>query len=184
MKIIVKSYKPSGKWYHTEETQIELQTIDDVLVLEEKIKCNDKSIQHLSGLTQGFSPDFTYMVKLVSDSNLFMDFVIHSNEFTRSSEIIDMTDKQIIIDGCNVTGCEYLGLYKECKLKSGSCCPVNCSDNPNCHYKRFIRAMIERNKYKQALREIEQLIQVNKKELEETLYNDYDDQILNIISKM
>ena len=95
-----------------------------------------------------------------------------------------MVDKQVIVDGCDVTGCEYLGLYKECKLKSGSCCPVNCSDNPNCHYKRFIRTMIERNKYKQALREIEHLIQVNKKELEETLYNDYDDQILNIINKM
>lgn len=36
---------------------------------------------------------------------------------------------------------------------------------------------------KQALCEIEHLIQVNKKELEETLYNDYDDQILNIINK-
>lgn len=36
---------------------------------------------------------------------------------------------------------------------------------------------------KQALREIEHLIQFNKKELEKTLYNDYDDQILNIINK-
>lgn len=34
-----------------------------------------------------------------------------------------------------------------------------------------------------ALREIEHLIQVDKKELEETLFNDYDDQILNIINK-
>ena len=47
MKIIVKSYKPTGKWYHTEETQVELQTIDDVIELEEKMKRNDKSIQHL-----------------------------------------------------------------------------------------------------------------------------------------
>ena len=38
MKVIVKSYKPTGKWYHTEETQVELQTIDDVIDLEEKIK--------------------------------------------------------------------------------------------------------------------------------------------------
>ena len=82
MKIIVKSYKPSGKWYHTEETQIELQTIDDVIDLEEKIKRNDKSIQHLSGLKQGFSPYFTYMVELVSD-NLFMDYVIYSDELVR-----------------------------------------------------------------------------------------------------
>ena len=82
MKIIVKSYKPSGKWYHTEETQVELQTIDDVIDLEEKIKRNDKSIQHLSGLKQGFSPYFTYMVELVSD-NLFMDYVIYSDELVR-----------------------------------------------------------------------------------------------------
>ena len=82
MKIIVKSYKPTGKWYHTEETQIELQTIDDVLDLEEKIKHNDESIQHLSGLNQGFSPYFTYMIELVSD-NLFMDYVIYSNELVR-----------------------------------------------------------------------------------------------------
>ena len=82
MKIIVKSYKPTGKWYHTEETQIELQTIDDVIDLEEKIKRNDKSIQHLSGLKQGFSPYFTYMVELVSD-NLFMDYVTYSDELVR-----------------------------------------------------------------------------------------------------
>lgn len=82
MKIIVKSYKPTGKWYHTEETEVELQTIDDVIDLEEKIKRNDKSIQHLSGLKQGFSPYFTYMVELVSD-NLFMDYVIYSDELVR-----------------------------------------------------------------------------------------------------
>ena len=82
MKIIVKSYKPTGKWYHTEETQVELQTIDDVIDLEEKIKRNDESIQHLSGLKQGFSPYFTYMIELVSD-NLFMDYVIYSDELVR-----------------------------------------------------------------------------------------------------
>ena len=85
MKVIVKSYKPSGKWYHTEETQIELRTIDDVLDLEEKIKRNDESIQHLSGLKQGFSPYFTYMVELKADI-LFMNFVIHSDEFIRISD--------------------------------------------------------------------------------------------------
>ena len=79
MKLVVKSYKPSGKWYHTEETQIELQTIDDILDLEEKIKRNDKSVQDLSWLQSGFTSYFTYMVELKSD-NLFMDFVIHSNE--------------------------------------------------------------------------------------------------------
>ena len=86
MKLVVKSYKPSGKWYHTAETQIELQTIDDVLDLEERIKRNDKSIQHLSGLHSGFTSYFTYMVELKSD-NLFMDFVIHSDEFVRRGNV-------------------------------------------------------------------------------------------------
>ena len=48
-----------------------------------------------------------------------------------------MTDRQIIIDGVDVNGCEYIGLYKECKLKCGSCYPVDCSDNPNCYYKQL-----------------------------------------------
>ena len=50
-----------------------------------------------------------------------------------------MIDKLVIINGCDVAGCEYLGLYKECKLKCGSCCPVDCSDNPNCYYKQLMR---------------------------------------------
>ena len=87
MKIIVKSYKPTGKWYHTEETQVELQTIHDVIDLEEKIKRNDKSIQHLSGLKQGFTPYFTYMVELVTENNLFMDFLMYSNEFVRRPNV-------------------------------------------------------------------------------------------------
>ena len=102
MKVIVKSYKPSGKWYHTEETQIELQTIDDVLDLEEKIKCNDESIRHLSGLKQGFSPYYTYMIELESD-NLFMDYVIHSNEFIRSSEVFSEKEKNEKLEKCNDT---------------------------------------------------------------------------------
>lgn len=102
MKVIVKSYKPSGKWYHTEETQIELQTIDDVLDLEEKIKCNYESIRHLSGLKQGFSPYYTYMIELESD-NLFMDFIIHSNEFIRSSEVLSEKEKNEKLEKCNDT---------------------------------------------------------------------------------
>ena len=102
MKIIVKSYKPTGKWYHTEETQIELQTIDDVLDLEEKIKHNDESIQHLSGLKQGFSPYYTYMIELESD-NLFMDFIMHSNEFIRSSEVFSEKEKNEKLEECNDT---------------------------------------------------------------------------------
>ena len=50
-----------------------------------------------------------------------------------------MTDKPIIINGVDVSGCEHLGLYKEYKLKCGGCYPVNYSDNPNCYYKQLIR---------------------------------------------
>ena len=50
-----------------------------------------------------------------------------------------MTDKPIMINGVDVSECEHLGLYKECKLKCGSCCPVDCKDNPNCYYKQLMR---------------------------------------------
>ena len=62
-----------------------------------------------------------------------------------------MTDKQIRINGVDVAGCEYLGLYKECKLKCGSCCPVDCSDNPNCHYKLYKRKEQECEELKKQL---------------------------------
>lgn len=87
MKIIVKSYKPTGKWYHTQETQIELQTIDDILDLEDKIKKNEESVHHLSGLRDGFTPYFTYMIELVTEDNLFMDFLMYSNEFVRRPNV-------------------------------------------------------------------------------------------------
>ena len=59
-----------------------------------------------------------------------------------------MTDKQIIINGVDVAGCEYLGLYKEYKLKCGCCYPVDCSDNPNCYYKQLIRTNQKLDKIK------------------------------------
>ena len=60
-----------------------------------------------------------------------------------------MTDKPIMINGVDVAGCGYLGLYKECKLKCGSCCPVDCSDNPNCYYKQLAHKEQECEKAKQ-----------------------------------
>ena len=59
-----------------------------------------------------------------------------------------MTDKPIIINGVDVSGCEHLGLYKEYKLKCGSCCPIDCSDNPNCYYKQLMRKEQECEKLK------------------------------------
>ena len=53
-----------------------------------------------------------------------------------------MTDKQIIIDGCDVSGCEWC---KEVGLDSEYICTCNsskkvsgyCKDNPNCYYKQL-----------------------------------------------
>lgn len=54
-----------------------------------------------------------------------------------------MTDKQIIINGCNVSGCEWI---REIELDSEYICTCNspnktsgyCKDNPNCCYKQLI----------------------------------------------
>lgn len=50
-----------------------------------------------------------------------------------------MVDKPIMTNGVDVSDCEYLGLDKECKVKGGSYCTFDCSDNPKCYYKELIR---------------------------------------------
>ena len=50
-----------------------------------------------------------------------------------------MTDKQIIIDGVDVSGCEHCGYDNVCKLKSASNYTVDCKDNPNCYFKQLKR---------------------------------------------
>lgn len=59
-----------------------------------------------------------------------------------------MVNKEIIIDGVDVSNCVYLPY---CEDKQG-----NCGNNPNCYYKQLQRKIIECDKYKQALNEIEQ----------------------------
>ena len=59
-----------------------------------------------------------------------------------------MDDKQIIINGVDVSDCEYLGLYKEYKFKCGGCYLVDCSNNPNCYYKQLMRANQKLDKIK------------------------------------
>lgn len=65
-----------------------------------------------------------------------------------------MIEKQIIVNGVNVTDCAWLGLYEECKIKSGSCCPQECKDFPDCYYKELQREKIENVKLKHDLDEI------------------------------
>ena len=70
-----------------------------------------------------------------------------------------MTDKQIIIDGCDVSGCEF---FDECEVKLdwsnclAHCSPYpegacydDCSEHPNCYYKQLKLAeqrIVELNK--------------------------------------
>ena len=44
-----------------------------------------------------------------------------------------------IIDGIDVSGCEYCGYDNICKLKSASNYTVDCKDNTNCYYKQLQR---------------------------------------------
>jgi hypothetical protein len=121
-----------------------------------------------------------------------------------------MTDKQIIIDGVDVSRCahydknadkEALFLY-DCKREHA---PYwSCTSMPNCLYKKYKRKEQECEKLKetfdglfkvqykladnnkklrQCLTEIKEILQANKEELNECLYNDIDRQILQKISE-
>ena len=67
-----------------------------------------------------------------------------------------MTDKQIIIDGIDVSGCEWI---REVGLDSEYICTCNspnktsgyCKDNPNCRYKQLKRKEQECEKLKEKL---------------------------------
>lgn len=52
-----------------------------------------------------------------------------------------MVNKPIMINGVDVSDCEYLGLCKECNVKCGSFFSFDCSDNPNCYYKELVRRL-------------------------------------------
>ena len=62
-----------------------------------------------------------------------------------------MTDKQIIVDGVDVSGCEYcLKMTKyRCAIQRDVYKSL-CEENPNCHYKQLAR-------YKQAIEKIKEI---------------------------
>ena len=67
-----------------------------------------------------------------------------------------MTDKEIIIDGVDVSKCEFCNndvLYPYCYRINSL-----CKENPNCYYKQLQRKTTECKRYEQALNEIEQEI--------------------------
>ena len=71
-----------------------------------------------------------------------------------------MTDKQIIIDGVDVSKCNYFNnidksYCEECCSEFG--CAI-CNDRPNCYYKQLKRKEQECEKINQALDEIEKIV--------------------------
>jgi hypothetical protein len=65
-----------------------------------------------------------------------------------------MTDKQIIIDGCNVSGCDELHINKANTI----ICDITgylCEDRPNCYYKQLKRKEQECEELKKANLHIE-----------------------------
>ena len=68
-----------------------------------------------------------------------------------------MTDKQIIIDGVDVSGCEY------CLKMTKYRCTIQrdiykylCKENPNCYYKQFKRKEQECEELKEKVKELRQ----------------------------
>ena len=76
-----------------------------------------------------------------------------------------MTDKQIIIDGVDVSGCRYL--FDDTSYKgSKTSCAITLKDckylDNNCYYKQLKRKEQECKKLEQSLTEIKQIIHFNK----------------------
>ena len=94
-----------------------------------------------------------------------------------------MTDKQIIIDGVDVSGCNCLGV-KLTKKHMCICDSIDfCNEEPNCYYKQLKRKEQECNKLKQTLAEIKEIAKKHKA----TAHCDYltdMDKILQKISKV
>ena len=78
-KLIVNSYKHTGKWYHEEISEVRITSWDELFELEEKIKQNHPDAYKLSGLTSGFSNNFNDVVKL-EGTDFFMDFMLLTKE--------------------------------------------------------------------------------------------------------
>ena len=70
-----------------------------------------------------------------------------------------MTDKQIIIDGVDVSKCEHnydkkLGEYSACNLYPP---PLNCKRHPNCLFKQLARKTQECVKLRTDIKEIAEI---------------------------
>ena len=77
-----------------------------------------------------------------------------------------MTDKQIIIDGVDVSECEYYNKDdKTCREVNGNydtdICEFDKCENSNCYFKQLKRKEQECNKYEQTLTEIKEICKFN-----------------------
>ena len=74
-----------------------------------------------------------------------------------------MENKETIIDGVDVSGCEFCDWkgseIPQCRIRQASFEPI-CKGY-NCYYKQLARKTAECEKYKQALDEIEEICKVN-----------------------
>lgn len=68
-----------------------------------------------------------------------------------------MTDKEIIIDGVNITGCTWCDFEPDaepyCRINDGE--DLTCEDNPNCYYKQLKRKEQECEELKKYISEKE-----------------------------
>lgn len=91
-----------------------------------------------------------------------------------------MTDKQIIIDGVNITGCTWCDFEPDaepyCRINDGE--DLACEDNPNCYFKQLARKTQEceslkeeievlKDNFDTATRDCNELIEELKQECEE-----------------
>lgn len=71
-------------------------------------------------------------------------FTYTDNTSDNNDKIMENLHKQIIIDGCDVNGCDYYGpIQNDCVVDN-----CLCSENPNCHYKNWQRKEQECEKLK------------------------------------
>ena len=97
-----------------------------------------------------------------------------------------MTDKQIIIDGVDVSGCDFLakeddycsysGEYKHYKGQCGCSDEEMCKDHPNCFYKKALKQL---KRKEQALDEIEEYLDAQQRYFYDEDYRN----LLDIINK-
>lgn len=97
-----------------------------------------------------------------------------------------MTDKQVIIDGVNITGCAWCDFEPDaepyCRINDGE--DLGCEDNPNCYFKQLARKTQECEELKKEL-DKEHLLMLEKQDkatryflvlngIKEYIYNNTD----------